>query len=388
MKALEVSLLILGIVNHIPYSVAQSQQTLAQDALSDILGRGAPILGSDMGCGQDSPTCDWMAKVPDETQIVHMNLPGTHDAATWNYSQATQDSLIRYTGSDIPPAKVFRCQEHSLFDMLNGGIRVFDLRYSWNPGNDTVGFYHGAALLAPTTRIEDVFFGFYSWLDAHPTETILVSMNYEGGPRRENTAELQEHIYNLFESPLAKRYWMQTNGRLGTLGEARGKIILLQRFAYSLLPGDLTNRVGIALPPDLWTDNGPNIELVYNQDEDRIAYIEDFYEPHPPTNEPPDNRAEINILWKFNATIAHLERAGDSSNETTKDQLFITFASAENNEEHVFPKIMALGNGTLTTGVNQRLLEWLGEKRGQRRGIVMLDFFDTVPGLVEAVIDL
>ncbi|KAK1229407.1 hypothetical protein PQX77_007527 [Marasmius sp. AFHP31] len=360
MKALEVSLLILGIINHIPYSVAQSQQTLAQDALSDILGRGTPILGSDAGCGQDSPTCDWMAKVPDETQIVHMNLPGTHDAATWNYSQATQDSLIRYTGSDIPPAEVFRCQEHSLFDMLNGGIRVFDLRYSWNPGNDTVGFYHGAALLAPTTR----------------------------GPRRQNTAELQEHIYNLFESPLAKRYWMQTNGRLGTLGESRGKLILLQRFAYSLLPTDLTNRIGIALPPDLWTDNGPNIELVYNEDEDRIAYIEDFYEPHPPTNESPDNRAEINILWKFNATIAHLERAGDSSNETTKDQLFITFASAENNDENVFPKIMALGNGTSTTGVNQRLLEWLGEKRGQRRGVVMLDFFDTVPGLVEAVIGL
>ncbi|KAL0570914.1 hypothetical protein V5O48_011054 [Marasmius crinis-equi] len=370
----------------VPCSFAQ-QQTLAQNALSDILERGAPILGSDTGCSQDAPTCDWMAKIADDTQLVHMNIPGTHDASTWNYSQATQDSLTRYTGS-IVPAAVFRCQEHSLFDMLNGGIRVFDLRFAWNPGNDTVGFYHSAALLSPTTRLEDVFFGFYSWLDAHPSETVLVSMNHEGGTGTEDSVELQEHIYDLLEAPLAKHYWLQNNGTLGTLGESRGKLILLQRFAYTLLPSDLTNRIGIALPPNLWTDNGADIELVYNEAEGRVAYIEDFYEPHPPADESSGNRAEINIQWKFNATVAHLERAGDSTNETTKDQLFITFASAENNVELVVPEIMALGNGTSTPGVNQRLLQWLSEKKGLRRGIVMLDFFDTVPGLVEAVIGL
>lgn len=26
--------------------------------------------------------------------------------------------------------------------MLNDGIRVFDMRYAYNPGNDTIGFYH------------------------------------------------------------------------------------------------------------------------------------------------------------------------------------------------------------------------------------------------------
>ena len=26
--------------------------------------------------------------------------------------------------------------------MLNEGIRVFDLRYAYNPGLDTIGFYH------------------------------------------------------------------------------------------------------------------------------------------------------------------------------------------------------------------------------------------------------
>ena len=42
----------------------------------------------------------------------------------------------------IPDARVYRCQQHSIFQMLNEGIRVFDLRYAYNPGLDTIGFYH------------------------------------------------------------------------------------------------------------------------------------------------------------------------------------------------------------------------------------------------------
>jgi len=43
---------------------------------------------------------------------------------------------------DIPPASVFQTQERSIFQSLNDGIRVFDLRIAYNPGNDTIGFHH------------------------------------------------------------------------------------------------------------------------------------------------------------------------------------------------------------------------------------------------------
>lgn len=68
------------------------------------------------------------------------------------------------------------------------------------------------ALLAPQTRIEDVLFGLYNWLDNHPTEAVLVSMNYEVGTGTPNDAALQEHLYSIFQSDLAKKYWVQTNG--------------------------------------------------------------------------------------------------------------------------------------------------------------------------------
>ncbi|KAJ7474264.1 PLC-like phosphodiesterase [Mycena latifolia] len=360
-----------------------AQQSLAQDALAYTLALGAPILGFDEGCSQTAKTCDWMRKFSDGTKLVHMNLPGTHDSATWNYSQATQDSLLRYTGV-IPAADLFRCQEHSLFQMLNGGIRVFDLRFAYNPGNDTLGFHHSQALLAPTTTVEDVFFGFYSWLDKHPTEAVLISLNYESGTGTPNDAKLQQHIYDIMSSSLASRYWVQTSGLLGTLGQARGKLTFLQRYSYDLIPASDSHRIGIQLAPNLWTDNSPNITLVYNNSTTppQIAYIEDYYEIGLPIG----SGAAENIQWKFNATTAHIEEA----TVRHPDQLYISFASSEHDVDlpSETPRIMALGNGTDTPGVNQKLLPWLQARKGKRFGIIMLDFFDSVPGMVEAVIGL
>ncbi|KAF7353661.1 PLC-like phosphodiesterase [Mycena venus] len=377
-----ISLLLLAFTLPALTAVSTTQQLLANAALADILERGAPILGYDGGCSQTSKTCDWMRNYPDDTKLVHMNLPGTHDSATWNYTQATQDSLFRYTGTDIPPAAIFQCQDKSFFDMLNLGIRVFDLRFAYNPGNDTLGFHHSQALLAPTTTVEDVWFGFYSWLDQHPTEAVLISLNYESGTGTPRDLKLEQHIYDIMTSSLASKYWVQTNGSLGTLGEARGKLTFLQRYSYDFLPASESKRFGIQLPPNEWTDNSPSIEIVYNSATQQTAFIEDYYEIGLPIGA----GAAENIQWKFNATTAHLQNA----TTLNPDQLYISFASSEHDEDvpPETPRIMALGNGTATPGVNQKLLPWLQARKGKRFGIIMLDFFDAVPGLVEAVIGL
>ncbi|KAJ7915504.1 PLC-like phosphodiesterase [Mycena leptocephala] len=358
-----------------------AQQFLANAALTDILARGAPILGYDGGCSRSNKTCDWMRNYPDSTKLVHMNLPGTHDSATWNYTQETQDSLFRYTGTDVPAADIFQCQDKSLFDMLNLGIRVFDLRFAYNPGNDTLGFHHSQALLAPTTTVEDVWFGLYSWLDQHPTEAVLISLNYESGTGTPRDLKLEQHIYDIMTSSLASKYWVQTNGSLGTLGEARGKLTFLQRYSYNFLPASESKRFGIQLPPNAWTDNSPAIEIVYNNSPKQTAFIEDYYEIGLPVGA---GVAE-NVQWKFNATTAHLQNA----TMFNADQLYISFASSEHDDDvpPETPRIMALGDGT-TPGVNQKLLPWLQANKGKRFGIIMLDFFDAVPGLVEAVIGL
>ncbi|KAJ6608105.1 PLC-like phosphodiesterase [Mycena sp. CBHHK59/15] len=362
-----------------------ASQFLAEKALEEILERAAPILGRDHGC---SPTCNWMAKISDDIRLVDMNLPGTHDAATWDYSDARQAELVRYTGP-IRAAAFFRCQGRSLAQSLNDGIRVFDLRLGYNPGNDTIGFYHGVAMLGPTTTLQDVLYGLYGWLIAHPTETVLVSINHESGSKTLYDKKFEELLSSTLNNEVAKRFWLQTSGQLGPLGPARGKLVLLQRFTYQFLPAP-SNPFGIHLDAEQWTVNGGDIRLVYHKEPRRIAYIQDTFRPLVPAN----SGAEANIAFKFEAVTRHLTNAMDvpaPRDHETDEALYITFASGAANADKapITPNIVAMGDSSSSTeGVNARLLSLVRSNKGKRLGVIMLDFYDTPPELVEAVIGI
>ena len=145
--------------------------SLAELALQKVLSDASPIFG-DFGASATSPnTSTWMSSYPDSTLIVHMNLPGTHDSSTWNYSLATQEALLHVTDLNnvtMYPPEIFRCQELDFYDMLEAGIRVSDLRFAFDTTNSTLVFYHSQALQSETATIEDVLFAFYQWLDLHP----------------------------------------------------------------------------------------------------------------------------------------------------------------------------------------------------------------------------
>ncbi|TEB20407.1 PLC-like phosphodiesterase [Coprinellus micaceus] len=346
-----------------PEGRESSSSLLADTAFEEILTRGAPILAP---------------------KLIHMNLPGTHDTATCK----KQKELLRYTG-EIPPAHFFRCQQSSIFQMLNDGIRVFDLRYAYNPGNDTIGFYHSRALLAPTTTLIDVLYGYYAWLERHPTETILLSLNHEGNTGTVEDERIQEMVLDIFSKPtnedtlvnkMKRRFWIQKRGELGTLGESRGKIILLQRFSYRLLnpPPEVPRLHGLDLGADRWTDNGDDIHLVYNPESGATAFIEDRYAITLPPSATPSTDAYISTKK---------QRAPDAQ---TADQLFITFASAAFLQDptegfYMYPRLYAVGEGN-TPGMNERLLHYFEQRKGQRFGVIMLDFYDAVPGLVETIL--
>src|ERR1700761_5725702 len=63
--------------------------SLASFALEKVLYDASPIFGLYSNDIYNS-TSSWMKPYSDETLLVHMNIPGTHDAHTWNYSLATQ----------------------------------------------------------------------------------------------------------------------------------------------------------------------------------------------------------------------------------------------------------------------------------------------------------
>jgi len=73
------------------------------------------------------------------------------------------------------------------------------------------------ALLSPTTRVEDVFFSLYNWLDKHTTEAVLVSINHEGGTGTPEDSAFYVKLYNILNTPLAQKYWVQANGTVSYL---------------------------------------------------------------------------------------------------------------------------------------------------------------------------
>ena len=102
-----------------------------------------------------------MAWIPDNIKLVHMNLLDMHDTATsisccnlFSRHKTGRTPSI-YCSVTIPlvglvtslrrcsrifPANIIR-QERSFCEMLNVGIRVFDMRYAYNIGNDAVSSY-------------------------------------------------------------------------------------------------------------------------------------------------------------------------------------------------------------------------------------------------------
>ncbi|OKL55399.1 hypothetical protein UA08_09292 [Talaromyces atroroseus] len=364
--------------------------SLAKFALEKVLNDASPIFGD--YAKVTNHTAEWMKSYADDTLLVHMNIPGTHDSATWNYTQATQDSLLGITDLNqvtVPTPLSFRCQELSLVDMLNMGIRAFDLRYAFDPTNTTIIFYHSQALLSETATLNDILFGFYQWLDDHPSETLFLSLQDEGSTAlyASNDAAVQLALYSALTTPAARAYFVQTKDELGTLGQARGKITLLRRFDLDQLPASYTDNLpGLHFSPSLWTDNSPDIALVYNTAKNLTAYIEDYYEPLTPYG----STAAENIQWKYNATVANIERAVSAAH---RDSLFWTWASSENTDTvpYVWPVTQALGNGTNYTpkgGVNDLLVPFLEQQKGKRVGIVMFDFFDQPGNLIETFLSL
>lgn len=332
-----------------------------------------------------------MKAYPDNTKIVHMNIPGTHDSTTWNYSAATQEALAPITALDgvTPwPNYVYRCQDKSVIDMLNGGIRAFDLRFAFDVTNSSFVFYHADALQSETANVEDVLFAFYQWLEDHPTEALFLSFQYEGGTKlyASNNADVQLGMFNILNSDHTKKYFVQRKGELGTLGEARGKITLFRRFDMDNLDASYSAALpGLHFSPTQWTDNDPDITFVYNEDKHLNAYIEDYYEPDIPNGA----GAPANIEVKYNATSAHIIKAATQY----PDSLFWSFASSEHDADVPIetPEIMAIGNGTEYTplgGVNDRLVPFLKQLKGKRVGFVMFDFFEQPSDLIETFLSL
>jgi 1-phosphatidylinositol phosphodiesterase len=261
----------------------------------------------------------WMGTIPDDTCISRITIPGTHDSASYNASDA---------------AKYVQTQSRDLFNQLEVGCRFLDIRLVLDDG--VLELHHG-------NRDLDLNFGqmvalCQAFLARYPRESILMSVKNEDSDA-DPTAFAQAVQKAVNTAPAL--WW--TGDTLPKLGEVRGKIVLMRRFPLN----------GVNPPFGIMLNMGPNgtFKQPLNFNAGQYLCYEDLYKVS-------------SYREKEDAIQANLDLAKGDSNP---NDLFITFTSG-------YIDMVAPPN-VFARHINPWLLENVKiDKRTM--GIIPMDFVD------------
>ncbi len=158
-------------------------------------------------------TSDWMKELDPNKPVLQYNIPGTHDCVT----QYVQFSHIS------------KCQNMNIYNQLCLGIRALDIRVASK--EKRLVMVHGIAKAFNTPNrlgrqmdMEDVLGHCYRFLNENPSETIIFQF------KNDSNSEDEKCFDNLFYTYINgnEEKWFAEN-RIPSLGEARGKIVLIRR---------------------------------------------------------------------------------------------------------------------------------------------------------------
>ena len=159
-------------------------------------------------------SADWMAALPDDTPLSALVIPGTHDSAT-QYVQLAYFS---------------KCQALSVGQQLEAGFRYLDIRLGDADKGGLPLLMHGftkckVSAFGSALTLDNALADCYGFLAQHPTETVLFVVKHEHGEKPD--AAMAEALENFIG---ARPYnWLVTD-TMPTLGEARGRLVLLRRW--------------------------------------------------------------------------------------------------------------------------------------------------------------
>jgi 1-phosphatidylinositol phosphodiesterase len=306
-------------------------------------------------------TC-WMRYVPDDASVMTLSIPGTHNSCCVH-------GLL----------ELGRAQELDLPDQLNAGIRFLDIRFTHYQDNLCV---HHDVICTEKSYV-DVLTICFNFLRQYPSETILMSVDEESrfdealgkfAPSQiicklpmtdtaspgKNTRSFEDTFnaktweciediplfYNFVAVPPGSNSTVTSPALTSetTLGDVRGKIILLRRFEGS-------QDVGFNL--SCWPEN-----QCFRSAEPPFYDVEDRY------RNPGDDD-------KFDYVVEHIEKARRGG----PDELYITFSSA-----------VGLTARGYSKKINPRLNDYLAKSPPKRLGIIVMDYFEEPRELVSNVI--
>lgn len=164
------------------------------------------------GIEPDPPRWDgaaWMSRLDDDTPLSCVSIPGAHDAAT-----AGVTAWIQWT----------RTQDLDIEALWNAGVRAFDLRPALKDG--VMGIYHD--MYSAHVSLKEALLTLSSSLSRHPDEFAIVLVRHEREADRDNP-EWGPAFCKILESNAGQMVSWRPDL---TVGEMRGKILVLSRNSY------------------------------------------------------------------------------------------------------------------------------------------------------------
>lgn len=301
----------------------------------------------------------WMRDIPDNARVLSLSIPGSHNSCS--------------VGGILGFSKT---QNLDLSDQLNAGIRFLDIRLSHY--QDNLFVHHDVVHMGKCYA--DVLSSCSTFLTLYPSETILLSVKDEGrhdsmlgrfAPSRvfgKSRGDPMNWVIrsNSFEDAFKARTWERVedpslfynlasplpddslvNANLTsktTLGEVRGKIILLRRFEAGQ---------GVGFDLSYWPENMRFRSLT------NPAYAVEDHWRGPGEDD------------KYHFVITHI----DEARRRDPRDLYITFSSAVNLNARSYSKT-----------INPRLSSYLEKSPRGRVGIIVMDYFEEPRRLVSNVI--
>lgn len=261
---------------------------------------------------------EWMTSLPDSAPLSALPIPGTHNSAALH-------EPVRSTAA---------CQDLTVPAQLDAGVRFLDIRC--RHVDDGLAIHHG--IISQKTTFDAVVRDVLAFLDRHPGETVILSIQETTGAERNTRsfpATVDAHI-----AEHADR-WL-TGSAIPALGEARGKIVLFRRYEGSSRGIDATG----------WeSGRSPHLRV---QDRFRVT--------------------DVDEKWRAITAMFDETQAGPP------DTLFINFTSGVRSGAFGIPDIRSVSDA-----INPRLADWLRENPTRRRSVVVMDF--VTPELCGLIVD-
>ena len=323
---------------------------------------------------QNTESANWMANLPDSMSLGEVNMPGTHDTGA---TKMRGEDGVAIQSSET------QCQQLYPYEQLNMGVRAFDVRCDYTDDDNSDGspdIVHGDSIFqcqnkdGSSMRLSNIMYDAKKFVTNHPSECVIVTIKADGwaGGNDGNVARAVE------EYVLDEHYPLWRENRIPTLGEARGKIILLRRYemgnhvlnsnieewelGFNLSSWDDYDYTKLSKSLEIFSmdvDDGDKNSNTITQNK---VYVQDYYST---------DKANVKMAW-LNGTIV------DATQNSLTNKAYIKDGKTIQQYAYLFNFIACRDKISVARETNLAFMEDEAGNivQGNTLGIVMFNFVD------------